>query len=329
VGWDWIDLSVRDLAGATFESITSRYRKDRPVGLLAPLEHLEGYVALNVFAPLGTAWWAVTRSGFVSECRDSIRHLSGDKEARAAFMKDMRTAKIRKNDPQFRLLGQFADVLDISGAGVPSLSTNARYAERWRFWSVGFPAQYRDAVIDRLEREATQFGARGFFGIDESVILADPAGRSSTGSYLFHNIDYRFYGVQPERDRFRREVLGELKRAITMLESGAGFDVPIEPIWMIKGVVGFVLFPAVGQHPAEYDEPLAREILSYRARLVRLLGWPHQYLSVRNALNEFREQNVEFGRGIFEPFCIEDELNDYVDEMERRYPVLRERGVSS
>lgn len=325
-GWHWVEVSAQDLAGQTFESLTAQYRGEKPVGLLTPLQNLNGYTVLNIFAPLHAAFWAAPGySGFLRKCYEALNHLYDDQVGRNLFMKDLRQAKIRKADPQIRLFNQYAEIFQVSGKSVPSLSGDAmKYSEAWRFKSVGFANKHRNHVIEYLEQELSEFGKYSFFRIDESILLADPRGCSSVGSYLFHNIDYRFHGEQLERTYFKQEVLRELKWVVSRLEGGLGFDTPIEPIWMIKGAVGFNLFPAMLQNPPEFEDPVAREILSYRARLVHLLGWPHQYQSVLTSLNAFSQQKGEMSLGVFEPYDVESELRAYLDEMRQRYPVLEQ-----
>jgi hypothetical protein len=322
--WECVELKAAELANHSFESISVHYRGDKPLCVFTALEHLDGYVAINIFAPLGHAFRAAATSSVIPACRTTITHLYSDQAARECFLKDLRKAKIRKGSPQIRLLAQYADVFGVSGPGVPSLSIERPYAEHWRYWSSGFPAKAQDAVVARLEREVAQFGEYAFINLDESAELADPAGASSIGAYLFHNVGYRFHPTEPERGQFKQAVLHELKLAVSRLEAGLGFNTPIEPVWLIKAMPKFLLSPQAGENPPEYRDELARQILSYRSRLVRLLGWPHQYAAVVNEIARFRAQAAELGSGRLAPYDVDEELCAYIAEMQQRYPVVAE-----
>jgi hypothetical protein len=123
----------------------------------------------------------------------------------------------------------------------------------------------------------------------------------------------------------KQEVLVELKWVVKLLEDDTPFDTPIEPIWMIKGLVGFYLMPAMGQNAPDSEDPVSKEILAYRARLVRLLGWPQHYHSVVRALAGFREQMQDMKLPTLSPYDVVAELEAYLDDMRRRYPVLEVR----
>jgi hypothetical protein len=319
-----IEVDVTDFAGATFESLTEKYRGHKPLVLTTDMVNLKGYTVLNIFAPLHAAFWsAPSFNGSLGACRDSVVHLFGSDAARDLFMKDMRLAKIRKTDPQLRLFHAYADILKISGRGVPNLGEGRlNYSEKWRFASVGVPTQLKQAALALLEREVAEFGKYAFFRIDESVHLTDPRRRSSVGSFVFHNIDLLSFSSSQERDQVKQEVLSELKWLVKRLEDGTAFDTPIEPIWMIKGQVGFYLMPAIDKSGPDWEDPLAKEILSYRARVVRRLGWPQQYHSVVRALSGFREQTQELELTTFSPYDVVAELEAYLDDMRRLYPVL-------
>lgn len=313
-GWRWIDVEMSDLAGQTFESLTTKYRSEKPTALVTRLSHLEGYMALNLFSPLHSAFWAAANSRtFFASTFDSVRYL--DKAwARVAFKKDLRQAKIRHTDPQIRFFDDYANVLQISGKSVPSLSEDSMtYPEAWRFWSHAFPEKFRAEIVDFLEQELCDFGKFSFFRIDESVHLADPRSRSSVGGNLFSFVDYIWFGSQVSREEFEQKILGELKVAVMRMEGGRGFDTPIEPIWLIKGHVSF---------HSHTNTSISMEILSYRARLVNLLEWPQQYRSVSDGLNYFKQQKEEGNFVHAGPYDIEFELTSYMEKMIKCYPIL-------
>src|SRR4051812_1962342 len=107
--WRFVEVDAKDLAGHTFESLTASYRGNKPVALFTDLAHLQGYTVLNVFAPLHAAFWAAgAYAGCWRLCGDSLGELNGNADARDHFMKDLRAAKVRKNDPQIRLFDAFA-----------------------------------------------------------------------------------------------------------------------------------------------------------------------------------------------------------------------------
>jgi hypothetical protein len=320
--WSQIEVEAKDLAGQTFESLTAMYRGDKPLVLITDLMHLKGYTVLNVFAPIHASFWSAPGESRRA-CSDSVAHLFGSATARELFMKDLRHAKIRKTDPQLRLFHAYAQRLKVAGGSVPNLGEGRlNYSEGWRFASIGVPTQLKQAALALLEREVCEFGKHAFFRIDESVRLTDPRRRSSVGSFLFHNIDLLSFSTPADRAQVKQEVLAELKWVVKRLEDGTPFDTPIEPIWMIKGQVGFYLMPAMGQNAPDSEDPISKEIFAYRARLVRLLGWPHQYHSVVRALAGFREQAEDLKLDSFSPYDVVVELGAYIDDMRRRYPVL-------
>ena len=48
--WKYVDLTPGELSAHTFESMTTEHRSERPLCVLTALEHLDGYVAINLFA---------------------------------------------------------------------------------------------------------------------------------------------------------------------------------------------------------------------------------------------------------------------------------------
>jgi len=190
---------------------------------------------------------------------------------------------------------------------------------------MGFPTGRKDEVVDFLEREVEELGKYAFYRIDESVELADSRGRKSLGFYLFHGIDLLDHPTQAARDLLQMEVLSELKFVVSRLESGGGFDTPIEPVWIVKGLVSFALLGATDDHPISREYELSRQIISYRARLVHLLGWPSHHASVSRAIEPFRKSKSGRNPDRFEPYDVEAELQAYLDQVGRLYPIVHRR----
>lgn len=322
---DYHELSLRELGTHDWETITAQFRRDRPVCLITPLQHLAGHVVMNVFAPKGAALWCFGLHRIGSACRSSVEVMFGDPVAKAALMRDLRLAKIRMASPQIRLLDQYVDAVGASRRSVESLSVARSYAETWRHVSIGASAANVPAVLARLEREAEAFGDRAFFGIDESVVLADPSGASSIGAQLFHGTPYEWGRTPAEREKRDRDILKGLKREISRFGDGLPFDTPIEPIWMIKGGVS-IWFPNWGEPAEDGADEVYLEMLLHRARLVRLLGWPHHYHSVLLAIRNIEDPALtRAGASAGAPYDgIFAELRAYIGEMRQRYPVFDE-----
>ncbi|MFH1493350.1 MAG: DUF6531 domain-containing protein [Pseudomonadota bacterium] len=91
-------------------------------------------------------------------------------------------------------------------------------------------------------------------------------------------------------DVLLRNVLTELKRSVARIEEGMPFDIELAPICRIKA------------HLRLYAIDLSErthtvEIPSYRARLIRLLGWPIYYSTVLTDLQKLRDQWPELVEG--------------------------------
>ncbi|HEU4852481.1 MAG TPA: hypothetical protein VFT37_10040 [Telluria sp.] len=324
IHWDVHEVSLRELGAHTYESITERYRRAQPVCLVTPLEHLEGQVALNLFAPKDAAFWNAPMHRTTRACRDAAAHLYDAPEARQQLMRDLRQAKMRMASPQIRLLGQYVDVVGASKRAIESLSIERSYAESWRFWPIGAHASKVDAVIARLDREAGQFGERAFFGIDESVVLADPTGMSSLGCQLFQGAGHSWRYSQAERDRHERDILDGLKRETSRFGHGLPFQEPVEPVWMIKGCVS-LWFPNWGEPPENEADEVFLQVRLQRARLVRMLGWPHQFESVQNDLRQIEQAQEARSATCPDPYGeILAEMRQYLADMRRRYPIFDE-----
>ena len=67
---------------------------------------------------------------------------------------------------------------------------------------------------------------------------------------------------------------------------------------------------------------IQRDVLAWRARLIRLLGLPALYAAVKFALSDGHPE--KFGIcNIEQPFNVICELSSFVDEMEARFEVLK------
>jgi len=216
-----------------------------------------------------------------------------------------------------RWLEQIAQRTGIAKGSVPSLSTHpSLYLETWRWHSMALPVNAIDEVAGFLEEEATQFGEQAFLQVGEDISLLDPFGERSIGYYLFGTIDQRFHPQGPEREAFKLQVLAELRATVHGMEAGGSFDTFIEPVWLAKNWVSFTVFQS------ELDDPVAWQILSNRARLVRLLKWPGHFHLVASTLNDLPSVFTEMSPKIEVSYDMHDELTRYMEEMQAQYPVL-------
>lgn len=323
--WVWLEVPLAELGEFTdFNSLTERFRGPKPVGLVTPLVNLNGYAVINLLAPKNSAFWTVGR--FSSTFRFH-NHLStsigvGNATLKKQLFKDFRIGKVSKEKPSIRLFDIYSEVLRIQTRAIPGLSQDGvSTPERFRLISTGVVTSSLNNLVAFFDAEVEQFGGYSFFTIDESVVFGPPFAHDmpSIGAYLFS----RFAPFMDFGDEWRaymkREIHGQLKWVVSRMESGIPFDIPIEPYFIIRPPLSFSLFDTPREN--ELVDQVHREIRSYRARLIRLLGWPMFYDDVVEVFNPESAGYVG-NYGITHPYDLIGELQAYLQEMRQKYPIL-------
>ncbi|MFA7239698.1 MAG: YwqG family protein [Sulfuricellaceae bacterium] len=326
----WFDIQPSDLKGKNFEELTEQYRSDRVAVLVTHLESLDGTVFI-LLSPIGFAFtWSLpcysTRSLHWHGTHDF--NWGKNPERKRAYARELRRAGIRKIDPQASLFGNFDRECGRQSGGVPSLSANPRYLEFYRLESYGFERAYEPAVRRYIERMFEQLGQWAFEPFPEGVPIETlPSGHSCFDSLLmtWRDLTSDMFNVKCDEvksDALAEKVLTELKRSVDRLQRGLAFDVPEEPINRIRRPIFFTC-------PTGYERPLTVEVLSYRSRLVRLLGCPGYFDAVERQLPELRETWPALSADKTFPYNPIEELEAYLAEMLERYPVLGEDPFAS
>ncbi|MDQ1314312.1 MAG: hypothetical protein QG662_421 [Pseudomonadota bacterium] len=356
----WFELQPKDLKGLSFEVLTERFRWEGIAGLVIHLESLNG-VVINLLSPVGSVLQSPTHFGdlfldLFPNGNNRIDWASNPDRGRA-YAQELRRAKIRKADPQARnLFGHFDDVCGSRARSVPSLSTSVGYLEYYRLFSCGFDKIHEPAIRNYLEKLFSQLGHWAFVSFPESQKVTDLEwGKVHFDFLLLSGMPHTIYSEietlllrelapirleQTQKQAIRQwesiaatsaftsqvetqykgmvgKVIAELKRSVERLEAGMDYDVELAPITRIKALLcisGGDLSEAV----------YTVEILSYRARLVRLLGWPIYFRKVQQDLPKLREQWPELVDGKSPPYDPIHELECYHAEMLVRFPVLGE-----
>ena len=328
--WDWIDLTIRDLGRySTFADLSERFRNINPAGLVTPLRHLQGYVVLNLLAPRNTAFWTASRQATFNGVYNHLAESALDKTSKRNFLKDLRISDVKMSDPAIRMFDLYAGYFPGRSNKVPGYSKDGiATPESCRMVSTGCHVSLLPKLLRHLESEIEQFGSYAFFSIDDALTLGPPLDYSdlNISAHLF-----RLWQPTMKMDRDalvkkRRDILAQLEHAIFRAQSGESFDLPIEPLVILRPCPSFVLRGKESPEQwREIDDSDARKILSLRAHLIRTLEWPVFYDDVMRALTE---KDSGFNRidsyGIVEPFDVRGELEAYAAKMESSYPCLLE-----
>lgn len=333
--WSWEEVKLAELGSYNkFRLLYERFCRHGPIGLITHLDAMSEVVLLNVLAPKDAAFWSV--------CRPSLTVANGayigeqgflnDPVIKRAFQRDLRLAGVRQTDPSFHLFRGLECLMSGKRNVVPwfdGASLGSTY--RHRFSSFAFREDVLPRVRAFLESEAAQFGDLAFFAVDNRVGLYwsdNHAELRDPWQYLFRR--WRLPGFDSDaRALWWRDLDQRLAYAVEMASAGAVFDVPLPMQHIVSPGLSFFLGTEMVGGVDEVSEPVCRSILSHRARLVHLLGWPAFYDDVCRTLAQSSEGEPRTidTYGCLEPYDIVTELEEYKREMERRYPCLLENPL--
>ena len=328
--WDWVEITTKELGKfATFIELSERYRAARPVGLITHLDHLEGFVTLNLLAPKNSAFWSASRFSVFNGVADHLAKFGCDKNNKKSFAKDLRAAGIGFNDPAVRMFDLYAGYFSGRSNKVPGFSKDGiATPESCRMVSTGCHVSLLPKLLSHLESELEQFGRYAFFSIDDALALGPPLDYDglNISAHLFRLWQPKMNMDREALAKKRRDILAHLEHAIYRAQAGESLDLPIEPLVILRPCPSFVLRGMESPEQwREIEDPDARRILALRAHLIRTLEWPVFYDDVMRALNE-RDSGINRidSYGIVEPFDVRSELEAYAAKMEAGFPCLLE-----
>lgn len=328
--WDWVEVSIEELGKyRAFGDVTQRFRGSDPVGLITKLDGLRDFVALNLLAPVNSAFWSVARYSVFSGVYEHLVRSGCKQNDKKKFIKDLRAAGIKLTDPAIRLFDLYTSFFPSSTNKVPGFSHDGiSTPEACRLVSTGCHISLLPKLLSHFEREIENYDRFSFFVLDEILSLGSPLhyDKLNLSAYMFRLWQPHPDMTDEERQRWRLGIIAELEYAVDKVSAGEAMDRPIEPIIIIRPCPSFALR---GQESSlksrEIDNPEARKIISLRARLIRLLAWPIFYDDVVSVLSTDANIHSIDAYGEFEPYDVKSELETYKENMEDRYPCLLEQ----
>lgn len=337
--WAWRQETLKNLAKhETFHHLNKAFRSDQPVGIITPLENMKGCAVINFLSPKNHVFWAYwplqefTNRYFGCDF-DEIVKLKGD------FQKDMRQAKIYKTSSTINLVDGLASYFEVHGRKSIGYSKDRiLHPEARRLYSTMILTKNIESAKRYLQSVLHQFGEYSFFGLDDRDFCS---GRNydhgtyskSMGYKLFGRLELiGKYGEKYDND-VKHEVLSQLESVVSGLEAGLPFSFSVEVQYILTPPLSLVLNPPLSPNELdrgfksafgdEQNDPIHRKIISLRARLVRLLGWPVFYDDVNRYLNDDFVEELSVRRyNITEPYDVVEELEGYLHDMVTRYPIL-------
>jgi hypothetical protein len=323
--WHRHDVEFEDLLSLSFEAATERFRSQGPsiiVSRLAPEAGPDWCVA-NLLAPEGRVLWAAAAPQALASRRlpaDATLRTQLKTELKASLQRLRRT---HKDQPQRKewLRALLEDLGEARGGPLETLCTLApTFREIGRRRSCVLPAAAVGAFIDEQNRLLDELGGFAFYGVDERAIMLDALEPGSLRSAFLSGLSpLTFHGMPEAWDALNQRLLSALLSEIRSLEAGGAYSFQTEALRIVNPVVNLHL-PAGGAL-RQRNEACLLQILSCRARLVRLLGWPSHLPSALSALGT-RDSALPTidSYGALAPFHAGDELRAYVADMRSRHP---------
>lgn len=327
--WERISVPLPEIEGCTdFEVLSHNYRSARPVALITPLKNLSDCVAVNLLAPRDAAFWAaldwLVIFRFERVLLDHLAPKNVTKKRR--FLRDLRSVNVSNRSPAIRLFHMFANSFNLYGRAIPGFSSDAiATPETGRMVSLGVPLDLLEPAFDYLDRELLQLRRFAFLAVDGAITLNDPvlSYKRGVGAALFGRFaPLKRYGEEWMRDQLD-SIHAALKWAIDRVERTGKLDIPMDAQSLLRPCPSFFLATSAHGPYNEDKDPIYREIISLRARLIRLLGWPIFFPDVDRALREEEARLNSYA--ITEPYDVLQELKAYRESALAAYPVLGER----
>lgn len=314
--WSWTEFALGEIRTKDAIGQVEELRADGPVGLLTHLPAVD-LVVVNLLAPVDYAFWATPIYdddwGDWSSGR-SVLWANPDMKALQRRLSSEIGSVPSELHVLFGALRSF--LVGKRSRGV----TQGRSLDYLGHRSIAIPSAELPRVQARLGSELAQFGDLAFLKRWETQ--EDESGRNL--------IDATLIGLRPEDygpnaanlKTLCSRLLQTMQEAIAQIERRT-FDIHSMSMRAVTGgVVALSLESSMPGVTGMVALDLQKEVLAWRARLIRLLGWPALYPAVKFALSDGHPE--KFGIcNIEHPFNVMRELTAFAEEMEARFEVLK------
>lgn len=336
------DFDVREVpgleafAGMGRYGFASTFRSNRPVLLVCPVRSLPWVVIVRA-APIDHALLCaeVTNQWFDGETGEWAGRQLAQASVRRRFFRELEASGFALDAVPVCLMDNMdgrggvyfrGRSINLSRFG-PDLG---RYRVRGDVWPTAildhlldyFNARLREAgpmafhpADEADDRIFPVAGMRPWFPVDDALLFAHPLSGPTPLPFQLEPL---------QRQAWLQEAIRRSQAIVDHLESGGVWEHAIHYTDLFKI---FPAFPVRDALTAEGDADL--RLFRLRAKLVRLLGWPQMYWSVVN-LGEWARSELD--RPVAATAAIEGrvagfrealgELDDYLQDMLRRYPLL-------
>lgn len=313
--WEWIDVPLGAYVNATFQEISGRFRGPNPVGLITKLEAIPELLVINLLTPVNSVFWGCPQKGTFYNQFGSSSFVTLVCQRAALIRKELKASGISAESKAMYWLGDILQSIQLSRKREQFAEPNNNTGPG--FLSISIPNASLGGFQLRLQQELTQFGDYSFFPFDE----CDTNGREE---FTENEVpEARLVGTGYTHFAAVSELLDSLVSTVGAMEAGEAFDYNLPTFHISHGGVSFYSSILNGLTVGDIWE-MERKILSYRARLVRLLGWPSHFEAIQQVISaESSSGGGVLSYGITSPYNVAEELRSYISEMTSRYPVLK------
>jgi hypothetical protein len=323
--WSRHDIALEELLLLSFEGATRRFREQGPALLVTPAVSHGGvdFFVVNMLSPVRSVFWAAPILRTVV-----TRHLVAGAELKSELLATLNSSvkRVSRGHKSVRTewLRSLLDDLGSPrrGALVSLCEDVPSFKELGRRMSCVVDGESLDAFIRQQDAYLAELDTFAFFGADDRAVMLDaPEPPSLRGSFFSGISPIAYVGKGDLWEEVNQQLLAALKREIRQLEDGQSFSFQMEPARVVNPVVNFNLPPEKSWQ--RRCEACLLELLSCRARLIRLLQWPSHAANALSASAPTTEGIPALGDyGANLPFNASAELEAYLTEMTRRYPLM-------
>lgn len=317
------EIGLPDLLQTDFGDATRRWRGEAAALLATPIDAAAELQLVNLLSPAGFTFWSACPPWSLA-----TRRLPSD----AAIQRDLKAIlKSLPKSPKGAGPGSppflewlqplFEGLGDARARIVRTLCVQAPwFRELGRRQTCVVATSDLPGFVAEQNALMHELASHAFLGADERFVMRDGLEPASLRAAFFSGLSPITFAQQPQAWEFMHQrLLAAISGEIRHLEAGDGFAFQLEPLRVVNPVVNFHL-PISGALSRQC-EPLLQQVLSCRARLVRLLGWPNHLASALSALGTHESALPTIDSyGAVAPFHAGDELRAYVADMRARYP---------
>lgn len=334
--FETVEIDLRDVAIAnTREFFKLGFRKNVPVVLICRLGDLD-HSSLIRCSPLNTYFSGIgDYPAFSRGLHDyTSSSLVDSTDFYKGFLNELMKAGIDKTQLPKQLFSYYAHW------GAYCKQTKGAFRSKFngvafdgRVGSALVPDKAVPAVLRYWNHQLEQFGRLSFYAADEELneVVGDPlfdfAQSKSWGR--FSSPDYAALAGNVFLNPGDEEVaLVRLREILHRLRDSEDFVPDLFPLHMVK-VTPSISLMSSASYPEKANADRAWERALLRSKIVRRLGYVWQYPTIVSRLSNLRDGNLRAE----DDRCsmldeIEFELEGYLSDMQKRYPVIGENPLS-